>query len=171
MNRLKETAECINQLVRQIVWHPSKLQTRVRTVGPSTVVFIKAVKEDTGKLIGSGGVVFNALNKLAGILARDSKVEVVVDEPTESFNAQAEAKDGKESRVLLERMGNLIFGEATYEWDGGFGSEMVAVSVAGGWDADFIEEVNEVLSVVFGAVGRAGKRTFKVWVTERAAKV
>jgi len=171
MNRQETAAELILELGRLIVGHPSKLKSRSRQFGTGMVLYLQAVKSDTGRLIGPSGTIHKSLKELGCEIAL-AEFDLLVEEPNEDARSVTHKLwAGEKARHILDRVLVTIFnGDFKMVWRPDGASDLVEIELGSGFDQDRTERVSESLKVIFNAVGRAHNRVIKIWLAEAVKK-
>lgn len=172
MNRAEQAVEIITALAKCIVGHPKKLASRHRTLGNNTILFVRAVKCDTGRLIGPGGSMHRALQQLGNELAL-TPFELIVEEATlDAPVVQYKRADGiaEAANRLHDVLGLLFNNDFKMRWASEGGSNLVEVTVGAGFEPERVEGSAENLRLIYNAIGRAHDRNIRIWIAEAAAK-
>jgi predicted RNA-binding protein YlqC (UPF0109 family) len=170
MNREEIASNVIEKLARLIVGHPNKLHSRFRKLGFGSVLFLRAVKSDTGRLVGPSGSIHRALQGVGSAIAL-SDFELIVEEPTEDarviMHKPCQPDSVKVWTSLLETTLNSIFnGDFKLKWNNEVSSDLVEIEVGSGFEPERVENVADNLKLIFNAIGRAHNRNVRIWMAE-----
>lgn len=70
--------ELISYIAKSLVDDPSQVKVNRRVSGGTTVVELRVSPEDTGRVIGKGGHVANAMRALLRVAAHNNKNRVIL---------------------------------------------------------------------------------------------
>lgn len=170
MNRSKLACDLIADLARLIVGHPAKLQPRNRESGGNTMLFLRAVKSDTGRLIGREGAIHKAMQEIGNDIAL-TPFEVIVEDATEDAPlVNVKPWQCNQIQEVLRKILEAVFNRDFLIMFHDEGSTlMVNIEVGNGFEPERIARVSEKLKLVFNAIGRAHNRNIRIWLAEAKA--
>lgn len=167
MNREDLAVKLVTDLAKLVVGHPDKLHDNVREFGRATVLILRAVGCDTGRLVGPRGAMVQALKRVGNDIALDG-FDLMINEPMTNAPVIAlKPWAEKPAKSVLEGIVAAVFnGSATVKWQAAGNTDLVEVVVCSGFDGDLIERLNNDLAMIFHAIGRAHNRNIRLNVRE-----
>ncbi len=156
MNDTNKLIELMTRLVHGLIKYPADLKvTQAQATRRSLSIMFQAHADDTGKLIGDGGVMIAALREIARHMGNSLEPVTGKKEHGPGFKPNPDYKIDSEVKGL-EAIGQFIFNDsAKVQYHADNGEKTTLVLLIDGSENDFEPELEEALDVVMRSTGLA----------------
>jgi predicted RNA-binding protein YlqC (UPF0109 family) len=164
MSRRKEIEQTFTDVIRSICLFPEKLKFETTETGTVCLLAVGTVKPDTGRLIGTGGIMFRALRAVLQAMASryGLKFDLQIPEPYSEEKAfRRKQWDPVIMEELLRDIFRLLCSDPEIEIASGVSGTVVHLKVDL-QELDLVEEWRDAIEVVLESISRAHQHQIKL---------